>query len=78
MKLLTLAPDDFVHIVPLGYSEVCHVNLVRVAYLQELRRTPTPNNPHPRDSWHFRVDGRDYEVTEAAFARIKQALEELT
>ena len=78
MKLFTLMPADFVNIVDPGYSEVCHVNLARVAYLQELRRKPNPNNPHPRDSWHFRVDGRDYEVTEAAFLRIKQALGELT
>jgi len=74
MKLFTLETADIVNVVDLGYSQVCHVNLECVAYLQEIRRKPTPNNPRPVDSWHIRVDGVNLDVTEAAFERIQQAM----
>ena len=74
MKLFTFETADIVHVVDPGYSEVCHVNLECVAYLQEIRRKPTPNNPHPVDSWHIGVDGMNLTVTEAAFERVQQAM----
>ena len=74
MNLFTLETADIVHVVDPGYSEVCHVNLECVAYLQEIRRKSTPNNPRPVDSWHIRVDGMNLAVTEAAFERIQQAM----
>lgn len=76
MGLFTLETADIVHVVDPQYSDVYHINLEIVAYLTEIRRKPTPNDPSPTDSWHVRVDGMDLEVTEAAFKRIQQAMSE--
>lgn len=78
MTLFTLETADIVHVVDPHYSEVWHINLERVAYLNEIRRKPTPNNPRLADSWHVRVDGMNVDVTEAAFKRLQRAMSEST
>ena len=74
MTIFKLEPEDIVHVVDPHYLDAYYVNLERVAYLQEIRRKPTPNNPHPLDSWHVRVDSVNLDVTETAFNRIRQAM----
>jgi len=61
---------DIVHVVDPGYSEVCHVNLECVAYLQEIRRKPTPNDPACGFLAYSVLDGMNLTVTETAFERI--------
>jgi hypothetical protein len=74
LTIFKLEPGDVVHVVDPHYSDTYYINLERIVYLEEVRRKPTPNNPHPEDSWHVRVDGVNLNVTEAAFNRIRQAM----
>ena len=74
MKLFTFETADIVHVVDPDYSEVCHVNLECVAYLQEIRRESHSEQPTPCGFLAYSRGWHDLTVTEAAFERIQQAM----
>ena len=75
MRLFTLESGDIPHT---DYTSVCHVNLDCVAFIQEFRykQNPTSHYPPPKDTWQVGLNGILLSVTEAAFERLKRAMEE--